>query len=116
MRINQKVKYAVACLFELALSPMEFLDATTLAFARNIPPAYAHKVLQNLARAGLVIALKGVGYRLARPLADITVLQVMEALASDTVHESVVPELGLRLEKRVNEALGHCSLAELKGR
>src|SRR4051812_33885917 len=106
MRINQKVKYGVACLFELSKAPTEFQDAENIASKQNIPPAYAQKVLQSLAHAGLIFSAKGLGYRLARPLSNITALEVMEALTVDTDVNHTNPDMGVLLEKRVNQALG----------
>lgn len=114
MRINQKVKYGVASLFELAKSPTQFQDAERIAAAQHIPPAYAHKVLQALAHAGMVLALKGVGYRLAKPLGSITALEVMEALTSDVDQNVSAPDMGALLERRVNLALCSFTLDELK--
>ncbi len=113
MKINQKVKYGAACLFELSITPTEFRDAGEIASKQNIPPAYAQKVLHSLAHAGLIIALKGVGYRLTRPLSSITALQVMEALTVEVDPAASSSDLGLRLEKRVNQALGSFTLAEI---
>ena len=114
MRINQKVKYGVACLFELSKFALEFLDAEHIAKNQNIPIAYAQKVLQSLAHAGLVFSVKGVGYRLARPLANITALEVMEALTSDVDQNVSAPDMGALLERRVNLALCSFTLDELK--
>jgi Rrf2 family protein len=116
MRINQKIKYGVACLFELAKTPTEFHGADEISAKQNIPPAYAHKVLHSLALAGLILALKGVGYRLTRPLARITALEVMEALTVEMDPNATNPDMGILLEKRVNEALGSFTLAELIAR
>lgn len=114
MRINQKVKYGTACLFELAKTPNEFQDTESIVRKQNIPMAYAQKVLQTLAHAGLIFALKGVGYRLARPLSSITALEVIEALTIDLDPSSTNPDIGILLEKRVNQALGSFTLAELR--
>lgn len=113
MRINQKVKYGVACLFELAKTPTEFLDTEHIAAKQHIPPAYAQKVLQAMARVGLIYSLKGAGYRLTRPLSNITALEVMEALTADNDTSINDMEIGIQLEKRVNKALGSFTLAEL---
>jgi Rrf2 family protein len=113
MRINQKIKYGVACLFELSKTPIEFRDAGDISTKQNIPPAYAQKVLQSMAHAGLIFALKGVGYRLTRPLSRITALEVMEALTVEMDPNATNPDIGVLLEKRVNEALGSFTLAEL---
>jgi DNA-binding IscR family transcriptional regulator len=68
-------------------------------------------VLQSLARAGLVVAQKGVGYQLARPLQDITVLEVIEALTTHDEVEASKSDIGVLLEERVNSALANLTLA-----
>jgi Rrf2 family protein len=113
MKINQKVKYGVACMFELSKTPTEFRDAQEISTRQAIPFAYAQKILQSLAHVGLVLALKGVGYRLIRPLSSITALELMEALSADVDVNATNPDMGILLEKRVNEALGSFTLAEL---
>jgi Rrf2 family protein len=113
MRLNQKVKYGVACLFELSKTPTEFRDAEDISRKQVIPPAYTQKILHSMVNAGLVIALKGVGYRLTRPLSSITALEVMEALTVDVDPNATNPDMGILLEKRVNQALGSFTLAEL---
>ncbi|MBV9080046.1 MAG: Rrf2 family transcriptional regulator [Elusimicrobia bacterium] len=83
MRLNHKVQYGLACLFELARTPDEYVDAERIAAARNIPPAYAQKVLQQMSQAALILAQKGRGYKLARPLRDMNALEVVRTLSSD---------------------------------
>ena len=115
MRINQKVRYGVACLFELSKNPGEYIDADRIAASQNVPPAYAHKILQSMAHAGMVFALKGVGYRLARPLASITALEVIETLTAEA-DSAATSEVGMRLEQRINKALGGFTLDQLAAR
>lgn len=116
MRINQKVKYGVACLFELSKTPTEFHDAESISAKQSIPPAYAQKVLQALAHAGMVMAVKGVGYRLAKPLGNITALEVMESLTAEGDANEATTEAGRLLERRVNLALCSFTLGELANR
>ena len=105
MKINQRVRYGISCLFELSKHIGEYVDADAIASAQNIPNAYAQKVLQTLSHAGLVWSLKGTGYRLARPLSEITAYQVIEALTGDvTTHENSI-SFGSLLEERINKAL-----------
>lgn len=113
MKVNLKVQYGVACLFELSKAPGEYRDTDDIATKQNIPIAYAHKILQSLSHVGLVYALKGVGYRLSRPLSQITALQVVEALAADNDPNTTNPEIGMMLERRINKALGSFTLSEL---
>jgi Rrf2 family protein len=113
MKINQTVRYGVACLYELSKHVGDYLDAHQLAALQNIPPAYAQKVLQGLARAGLVFAQKGVGYKIVRPLIDITALDVIEALTNEADAGATSPDLGNVLEMKINKALGTVSLGDL---
>ncbi len=110
MRLNQKVRYGLECLFELAKAPSEFIDAERLSTARSIPPAYAQKVLQALTHAGIVNSQKGSGYRIVRPLQNITALDVMNALTKEDAHAE---HTGHVLESRINEALSRMTLDAL---
>ncbi|MCB4757034.1 MAG: Rrf2 family transcriptional regulator [Elusimicrobia bacterium] len=112
MKLNQKIKYAVACLFELSKGIGEYMDAEFIASQQRIPPAYAHKVLQILAHAGLVYSMKGRGYQLARSLENITALEVIESLSAEGTN-MVDSDIGIRLESHVNQALGHLTLGEI---
>jgi len=113
MKLSQCVRYAVACLFELSKYSLEYIDAEHIATAQKIPHAYAHKILQHLAKAGYVFSHKGCGYKLARPLSDITALEIIELLTSEEDPSATNPDMGIRLESRVNEALSHLTLGEL---
>src|SRR5690242_2144005 len=105
MKFNQSVHYGIACLLELAKMPLDYIEASRIAACRNIPLAYTHKVLQHLGHAGLVYAHKGMGYKLARPLSDITVIDVMEAVRKNGEPVSAPSPVGLNVEKRVNAVL-----------
>ena len=113
MKLNLKVQYGVACLFELSKHPGEYMDAQEIASKQNIPPAYAHKILQSLSHVGLVYAVKGIGYRLSRPLANITALELVEALSVEPDPTATNPEIGAVLERRINKMLGSFTLGEL---
>lgn len=112
MKLNHRVQYGIACLIELARRLGEFIDAEMIASRQSIPPAYAHKVLQSLAHAGLVFSQKGLGYRLARPLSEITALEVIEALTVSA--ETPASGMGGMIERRINNVLESCTLAELQ--
>jgi Rrf2 family protein len=57
-------------------------SAAQLAEHFDVPPAYLAKQLQALVRAGVLTAATGPrgGFRLARPSAEITLLQIVEAI------------------------------------
>src|SRR6187455_675775 len=83
MQLGQGVEWAVHCCTVLALVPPErTLPAARLAEYHGVPPAYLAKHLQALSQAGIVESVAGRrgGYRLARPAAAITVLDVVEAV------------------------------------
>jgi len=113
MRLNQKVRYAVACLFELSKQLGTFVGADVIAHRQNIPPAYAHKILQAMVHAGFVFSQKGLGYQLARPLAEITALEVIETMTADVDPNASNPDMGVLLESRINKVLENMTLAEL---
>jgi Rrf2 family protein len=83
MRISEGVEWAIHCCALLAvLPPGTALPASRLAEYHEVPGAYLAKHLQALARAGLLEAGQGPrgGYRLARPAADVTLLEIVEAV------------------------------------
>lgn len=86
MRIGEGVEWAVhACTLLAVVPPGSTLPAARLAEYHEVPPAYLAKHLQALSRAGIVESVPGPrgGYRLARPAAEITVLDVVEAVEGD---------------------------------
>jgi Rrf2 family protein len=87
MRMSDGVEWATHCCVLLAVVPPDgALPASRLAEYHGVPAAYLAKHLQALARAGLVETTKGPrgGYRLARPAAEITLLDVVEAIDGET--------------------------------
>jgi len=82
-RFSKKIDYALLGLQYLA-SPGESGDVSARAIAARfeIPLELLSKILQRLARCGLITAHKGVhgGYRLARSLDDISIADVAQAV------------------------------------
>ena len=74
MRITRHADYALHCLLRLAAGPSGGDSMPAIARACGIPRGFLAKILQRLARAGLVIASRGVhgGYRLSRDPRRIT--------------------------------------------
>jgi Rrf2 family protein len=68
-------------LMELAVRPSgELVEARRLAEATDLPAAYLSKILQSLARAGIVESFRGRGYTLVRPAEAITLREVIVAV------------------------------------
>jgi Rrf2 family protein len=83
MRLGEPVEWALHCTTVVALVPDGgAIPASKLAEFHGVPAAYLAKALQSLSRAGIVESVPGRhgGYRLARPPAEITLLDVVEAV------------------------------------
>jgi Rrf2 family protein len=83
MQLGEGVEWALHCCTVLALVPDDkTMPAARLAEFHGIPPAYLAKHLQLLAQAGIVESTAGRkgGYRLARPAADISMLDIVLAV------------------------------------
>jgi Rrf2 family protein len=83
MKLSDGVEWGVHVCTLLAVLPADSaLPAARLAEYHDVPSAYLAKHLQALAGAGVLETVKGPrgGYRLARPPAEITVLDVVEAI------------------------------------
>lgn len=83
MRLTEGVEWGLHCVTLAAVLPPDAtLPASRLAEYHAVPPPYLAKHLQALSRAGILDAVPGSrgGYRLARPAADISVLDVVAAI------------------------------------
>ena len=81
--VTRAADYALRATLVLAgLPPGARLCLSDLAGECDVPPAYLYKVLQSLARGGLLAAHRGVtgGYELAPGARDASVLDVVEAV------------------------------------
>ena len=83
MKLSTQADYAVRAVYELAgREPGAVVHTDEIAGAQSIPMARLAKVVQDLARAGLVRTMRGRqgGVVLARSAGDITVRDVYEAM------------------------------------
>ncbi|MDD2781055.1 Rrf2 family transcriptional regulator [Sulfuricurvum sp.] len=80
MLMTRASEYALLSLIVLAKAGHP-LDVDTLSRELDISKSFLAKILQSLARQGILNSYKGVngGFELARHSRDITVLEVMEA-------------------------------------
>ena len=81
--MSDGIEWSIHCLTLLgALPPDQPLSGARLAEFHDVPPAYLGKQLQQLAKAGIVESVPGRngGFRLGRPPADISLLDVVEAI------------------------------------
>jgi FeS assembly SUF system regulator len=131
LRISKMTDYATVLLARLAAAPDRQLTAAQLAAQSHLGAPTVSKVLKQLHRRGLVSSTLGLrgGYRLARPAAEITAAQILDALegpmaliecARQTHQCSIESTCGVgRAWQRVNLAirrsLQEITLVELAG-
>jgi Rrf2 family protein len=79
--LGKRGDYAVRAALHLARHDGSWHKARDIAEDRDIPETYLPQVLGDLVRSGIVRSLSGPhgGYRLARPAAEISLLEVIEA-------------------------------------
>jgi Rrf2 family nitric oxide-sensitive transcriptional repressor len=80
--ISQTAEYALRSVVYLGSQVGQPVTTQRIAAATLVPVGYLSKVLQALGRAGLVDAQRGLrgGYVLARPLDELTILDVINAV------------------------------------
>ncbi|MBL8692872.1 MAG: Rrf2 family transcriptional regulator [Planctomycetes bacterium] len=80
MRWNTSTRLALYAAVEMARAGDGLVTAAGVAEKHGISAHHLAKVLQQLVRAGIAQAVRGVGggYRLARPAKEITLLQIVE--------------------------------------
>jgi Rrf2 family protein len=84
MKLPVSTEWVLHCATTLAqLEPEEAATAGQLARYYDVPSAHLAKQLQALVRAGVLAATTGPrgGFRLARPASEISLLDVVEAIA-----------------------------------
>ncbi len=82
MRITKQTDYAIRCVLYLSQNHSEVKVVDEIARAKSIPKVFLAKILQKLARAGIVRSHRGVkgGFELAKRPKDISLLDVIEAI------------------------------------
>lgn len=77
-------KYAIRAMAYIAAreDPTEPISAAEVAEAESIPPYYLAKVLQDLARAGILSSVRGRGggFKMLREPEEIPVMEILQAV------------------------------------
>jgi Rrf2 family protein len=114
LRLTKKADYGLMALKYLAeqadaggVRPMA-QSAKDIAQAYHIPPQLLAKILQTLARAGLLVSHAGTngGYSLARPAAEINAFEVIRAIDGPLFITSCITIHG------TCDLHGHCTIKE----
>jgi len=82
LRVTKLTDYATVVLTVLAARPGDVLSAAELAEQAGLEVPTVAKLLKPLSQAGLVAAFRGSngGYRLSRAAADISLVEIVEAM------------------------------------
>lgn len=82
MRITKQADYAIRAILYLTNQPEQHAATNRVATAMHIPPSFLAKIVAQLAIAGLVHTARGAGggIALARDPAEISLLDVVEAI------------------------------------
>ncbi|RPK33096.1 HTH-type transcriptional repressor NsrR [Streptomyces sp. ADI93-02] len=85
MRMSKGVEWAMHTLLNLDMAGDAPVSSQRLASAHGLPAAYLNKQLQHLVRAGLLESTAGPkgGFRLAKSLDELTLLDVVQAIEGD---------------------------------
>ncbi len=100
MRLALQVQYAICGVFDLAYNGQgEPVRIREIGERQGVPPRYLEQIFQRLRRAGLVTSKRGPGggYLLARPAAEITLREVVEAVEGPLAEGLAGDALGRRL-------------------
>jgi len=98
MEISRRTDYGVRLILDLAGLPDGKRASTQeIAQRQNIPAPFLAKIISHLSLSGLVNTHRGAGggVRLARPAAEINLLQVIEALDGPVRLNRCVVEAGM---------------------
>lgn len=83
LQLTRDGEYAVRALLHLASLPEGAISLVDdISAAQGVPRSYLSKILQQLRKVGLVRSRRGAkgGFMLARPAAEITLLETIEAV------------------------------------
>jgi FeS assembly SUF system regulator len=129
LRLSKKADYALMAMKHLAVRPDASASAREIAEQYDIPIELMAKVLQRLARRGLLSSHQGTrgGYRLGRSAAIISVADIIQAIDGpltvtacstdaencDQYAKCSVRDPLWRIRERIVSALATCSLQEI---
>ncbi|MBD3789649.1 MAG: Rrf2 family transcriptional regulator [Campylobacterales bacterium] len=88
--ISSKTIYAVAALHQLGmLQENEVLKIKEIAANASIPQNFLEQILLELRKQGVLISIKGAhgGYKLAKPLKDVSLKDVVVILETDALSD-----------------------------
>jgi len=128
MKLSMRTRYGLRALIDLAREKERPVSIREIAGREHISLRYLENIFNDLVREGLLVSMRGKngGFRLARPLERITLLDVVEVLEGKVrIVECLEPEstchatgclargVWLNLNNRITEALACVTLKEV---
>jgi Rrf2 family protein len=88
IKLNKSTRFALYSLVELSQNPQAVVSARQIAEKYQISEHHVVKVLQQLARVGLIRSVRGLngGFQIARNPKEITMLDVVEIFEPHAPH------------------------------
>ena len=121
MALSAKVRYGIVALIELATIHAQggVLQVGEIAQRQNIPDRYLEQMLTSLRRARILRSIRGPkgGYQLARPPAEVPLLEVVAALEGETPARDMTARTTPEFEvlRVLEDRLEHARTALLAG-
>lgn len=130
LKISEAASMGLHAMVLLAVDPERLLNTKEAASLLDVSEAHLAKVLQRLARAGLVDSVRGPkgGFLLARQPSTITLLEVYEAIEGPIIARNCLFNTQLcdgehcifgnlleSVDSQVKEYLGRTKLSEVAG-
>jgi Rrf2 family iron-sulfur cluster assembly transcriptional regulator len=130
LQLTRGGEYAIRAMTYLARRPVGEITALHgVGAEQDIPESFLAKIFQSLVHAGLVVSQRGAhgGFSLARPPAEITVREIVEAVDGPIALNGCVlwpedcrrsgdcrmHEVWILAQERMMDVLGQVTLAEL---
>ncbi len=129
MWVSTRAQYGMRALVEIGLRGDEPTSLKFVSERQNISQHYLEQIVAVLRRAGIVESVRGAhgGYRLARPLDEVTALEVVELMEGSVAPVSCIEDsencvrvgncstegLWRKLDLAVRAVLGGTTLADL---
>ena len=129
MQLTRAGEYAVKSLVHLAMQDNNTrVMASDVAAAQDIPVNFVRKILESLAKTGLVKSYRGAGggFTLGRHATQITIRQIVEAVegplalnqcmmpnACEQVNDCPMSHIWIEAQHAVEDVLGRYSLADV---
>lgn len=82
MQITREADYAIRCILYLSESRGKVTMVDEIAKSKNIPRSFLAKILQKLAKAGIVRSFRGVkgGFQLAKKPEEVSLLDIINTI------------------------------------